>query len=247
MNSLTKTFFLSHCRQTIVDKITELKTQGYELTSKKDNTPLTNLDTAISEIVENFIHTKFKEICFYSEEKHKTLFFPALIIDPIDGTREFINNIPEYCVSVGFYFEQSILSQNNWSWIYNPATQEEFLQTKTIRYKKKKNLLGFISKTEYASGFLNNTKGSNIKIQPIGSIAYKLALLAQGKCDFVISSKPKNIWDIAAGVLQCAEAGYKFYEKGKEVTKLDKIKYLPPLLWCHEKDKERITSSLEKS
>ena len=46
-----------------------------------------------------------------------------------------------------------------------------------------------------------------LTVRPMGSVAYKLAQVAQGKCDMTFSLVPKNEWDICAGTLLVTEAG----------------------------------------
>jgi myo-inositol-1(or 4)-monophosphatase len=49
--------------------------------------------------------------------------------------------------------------------------------------------------------------GDILTVRPMGSVAYKLAQVAQGTCDLTFSLVPKNEWDICAGTLLVTEAG----------------------------------------
>ena len=80
----------------------------------------------------------------------------------------------------------------------------------------------------------------------MGSIAYKLARLANGESDFVVSLAPKNIWDIAGGTLLCFKSGMKFYSQGKEVTKVQKL-YQPPLIWSSSEVSPELLKLFERT
>jgi myo-inositol-1(or 4)-monophosphatase len=60
----------------------------------------------------------------------------------------------------------------------------------------------------------------------------------------VLSKRPKNIWDISAGTIMCADQGISFFEMGKKIEKLDKTEYQPPLIWCREEHYSKIYSIL---
>ena len=103
--------------------------------------------------------------------------------------------------------------------MYNPATNELFYAQKNkgafynnnkIQCSKKKKLKDIniiVSRSETKSGLWNNYNSIiNNKIE-IGSVAYKLGLIAAGKYDFFATLKPKNEWDICAGQIILEEAG----------------------------------------
>lgn len=206
------------------------ETLDFKVTEKTPGDPVTMIDLAISQNV--------KQICdseglnFYSEEETRDWKLPLIIIDPIDGTRELIERRPECAVSIALIKNWDFTSSENEGWIFNPFTEETFTektnQSKTLADKQ----IGYVSRSEWKAGLFNNIHDKRIELKAVGSIAYKLALLSAGKIDFVVSLKPKNIWDIAAGTILCEKLGLEFYSEGKRVTKITKELYLPPLLWC---------------
>ena len=153
-----------------------------------------------------------------------------MAIDPIDGTREYILNLPEWAVSVGHFSHESFKGEG---WVYNPSTLEIFTGSGKVREIKNNIYEGEVSRSEWSKGLYSEIKNEKFKFTPKGSIAYKLGRLSDGKIDFVVSLAPKNIWDIAGGTLLCQKAGLKFYSEGKEVIKVKKL-YHPPLIWCRE-------------
>jgi myo-inositol-1(or 4)-monophosphatase len=136
-------------------------------------------------------------------EKHR-----VWVVDPIDGTREFVAGIPEWCVSVGLVENGRAIAGG----ICNPTTGETFLGSletgityngKRVWTSKKRDLAGAVvlaSRTEFERGDWECFQHNHLVIRPVGSVAYKLALVAAGLADATWSLSPKNEWDIAAGV-----------------------------------------------
>lgn len=152
-----------------------------------------------------------------------------MALDPLDGTREYISGNTEWALSVGCFENENFEGQG---WVYNPAKQELFDHAEKIPFKTKSSYRGEVSLSEWNQGLYKDIHSDQFKIHPVGSIAYKLARLSKGECDFVISRRPKNIWDIAGGTLLCKLAGMKMYSQGKEVTTVKDL-YQAPLIWCH--------------
>ncbi len=137
------------------------------------------------------------------------------VVDPLDGTREFVAGIPEFCVSIGFVENGRPLAGG----IYNPATQEEFLGAidcgvlyngRPARASQRTTLQGALvlaSRSEVNRGEWNQFMNDECRIQPLGSVAYKLALVAAGLADITFTLIPKNEWDVAAGAALVESAG----------------------------------------
>lgn len=198
---------------------------------KQDGSPVTELDLFLSSHVETLMDRHFAGVTFYSEEKFSDWSFPLLALDPLDGTREYIDGRPEWALSIGLFHTEKFEGDG---WVYNPMTKECFDNPSTLEFPKKSTYRGEVSRSEWKLGFFTNKLTEHFELRPVGSIAYKLGRLAYGKCDYVVSLRPKNIWDIAGGTLLCQQAGFRFYSQGKEVKDVRKL-YEPPLIWCHEK------------
>ena len=200
-----------------------------EISYKVDGTPVTALDYKISEIFENFCHEN--EIHFLCEENSvRTFQYPLMILDPVDGTREFIDGLPEFAVSCGIYRE------NNWgggeAWIFNLATEEQAKSHCLTEINKRETPeFTYVSRSKSAQGLFQD--GTRYHKKELGSIAYKLLKLAKGECDFIVSVRAKNIWDIAAGTTLCQKQGICLYGSSGEIKSLEAILFSPPLLWCY--------------
>ena len=137
------------------------------------------------------------------------------IVDPLDGTLEFIAGIPEWCVSIGWIEQGRAVAGG----IYNPVTRELFLGSLEtgVTYNgspatasKKENLAGALvlaSRSEVKRGEWADLQNAPFVVRPTGSVAYKLALVAAGLAHATWTLSPKNEWDIAAGVALVESAG----------------------------------------
>lgn len=197
---------------------------------KQDGSPVTELDLFLSSHVENLMEKHFPDVTFYSEEKFSDWKFPLLALDPLDGTREYIEGRDEWAISIGLFQNENFEGEG---WVYNPKKNECVSEVVPQPFVEKSVYRGEVSRSEWKKGLFNGKSTEQFTVEPVGSIAYKLSRLVSGKCDFVVSLNPKNIWDIAGGTLLCKQAGLKFYSEGKEVTSVEKL-YRPPLIWCHE-------------
>jgi myo-inositol-1(or 4)-monophosphatase len=137
------------------------------------------------------------------------------VVDPLDGTREFVQGIPEFCVSIGFVENGRPVAGG----IHNPATNETFLGSvdsgvtyngKPAQTSQRKTLDGALvlaSRSEVKRGEWKPFESSPFKIRAMGSVAYKLALVAAGLADVTFTLTPKNEWDVVAGAALVLSAG----------------------------------------
>ncbi len=206
---------------------------------KEEYELVTDLDLLLSQEVKSFIAKK--NLHFLSEEEdEKLLQYPLVILDPIDGTKEFVRGNPEYALSLAFMQSARLNHCDNWGWIFNPV----FSKFK-VPSREKGKLLGFVSRSEWEDGLYSNFKSNVIKLCPVGSIAFKLDLLAKNYCDFVITLKGKNIWDIAGGTVECQKKEIKLFHKKKELESFDSIRYTSPMTWCREDHFKTIADSFK--
>jgi myo-inositol-1(or 4)-monophosphatase len=137
------------------------------------------------------------------------------VVDPLDGTREFVAGIPEYCISVAMVEDGVPVAGG----ICNPASNEIFLGSletgvtyngKPARPSQRTVLGGALllaSRSETKRGEWKRFDSAKFKIRPMGSVAYKLALVSAGLADATFTLTPKNEWDVAAGAALVKSAG----------------------------------------
>jgi myo-inositol-1(or 4)-monophosphatase len=197
---------------------------------KSDNTLITEIDTKISNFFKQ--HPSAKDYHFYSEEEYSSLKFPSLILDPIDGTRELVAGRAECAVSAAFMNTPEL--SDGYALILNPFTGFSLTTSDKPSWVPReltRKPLGLVSRSEWEANAFNNLNGE-FDLIPRGSIAFKLALLASGSADFVVSLKSKNIWDIAAGTMLCHQRGIEMWSADQRITELNKSNYSAPLIWC---------------
>jgi myo-inositol-1(or 4)-monophosphatase len=137
------------------------------------------------------------------------------IVDPLDGTREFVAGIPEYCISVAMVEDGVPIAGG----ICNPASNEVFLGSLEtgLTYNGKQaqpsprtvleGALLLASRSETKRGEWKRFEGAKFKVRPMGSVAYKLALVSAGLADATFTLTPKNEWDVAAGAALVRSGG----------------------------------------
>ena len=143
------------------------------------------------------------------------------IIDPIDGTMNFLNGVPQFAISIGYEENQEIKC----GVIFNPITNEMFIAEKgngaflnnsRIRVSNKKNLQDSLLvtggpkqsskiKDKIFSEYISvSKKVSNVR--KFGSASLDLAYVASGRFDGYWQ-RELNYWDVAAGIIIVKEAG----------------------------------------
>jgi len=143
------------------------------------------------------------------------------IIDPIDGTMNFLNGIPQFAISVGYEEDNEIKC----GVIFNPITNEMYLAEKgngaylnnsRIRVSNKKSIKDSIIvtggpkqsskiKEKIFSEYINVSKNVS-NVRKFGSAALDMAYVASGRFDGYWQ-RELNYWDIAAGIIIIKEAG----------------------------------------
>ncbi len=144
------------------------------------------------------------------------------IIDPIDGTSNFLHGIPHFSISIALKSNKEIVS----GLVFDPIKNEMFYGEKNngayfnnqrIRVSKKKNL----DECLFATGGKNEILNS-LNVRKTGSAALDMAYVGAGRYDGYFQ-KNLNIWDIAAGIIIVNEAGGKINEidySSNEVTEI---------------------------
>ncbi|MEE3234102.1 MAG: 3'(2'),5'-bisphosphate nucleotidase CysQ [Candidatus Latescibacterota bacterium] len=180
---------------------------------------LSEADISVNKLLKSRLTSGFPNYGWLSEEtiddderlnkKH------VWIIDPIDGTREFVEGIPEYVICIALVENGAPIVGVQ----YNPALDQlfaairnggSFLNGKRIFCSESRDLSKAsvaVSRSEYKRGEIEPFRSYMGELTPIGSVAYKLALVASGHYDINFSVQPKNEWDVCAGDLLIREAG----------------------------------------
>ena len=159
------------------------------------------------------------------------------VIDPIDGTTNFLHGIPHFCISIGLKFRDEIIS----GIIFDPIKNEIFYAEKNqgaffnnhrIRVSKRKNLDECLFATNK-----NGLSSADLNARIFGSAALDLAYVASGRIDGYFQNG-LNLWDIAAGTLIVKEAGG--IVNNYDLKKTKNIKVVASSEIIHEKMLKRL-------
>jgi myo-inositol-1(or 4)-monophosphatase len=150
-----------------------------------------------------------------ADSEHRLHCRRVWIVDPLDGTRDFLAARPEYSTSIALC-EDGVPVLGG---VCNPAAGVTVLGGPGLGVQVTGSpklawppapeaafkVLG--SRSEWQRGEWKRFESAGLALLPMGSVAYKLALVAAGACDATWTLKPKSEWDVAAGVALVRGAG----------------------------------------
>src|SRR6202158_3105248 len=191
---------------------------GYQIDSKGKNNPVPPADFEADSKLKQILRDAFPAYGWLSEETvdndDRLTRERVWIVDPLDGTKEFIKGIPEFVVAIALT-ERGVPMMGV---TYNPIKHELFcgvrgagcyLDGKAVTVSHTHTLdhsTILASRSETARGEWKAYEGRVI-VKAIGSVAYKLALVAAGHADATFTLTPKSEWDIASGGALIMAAG----------------------------------------
>jgi len=200
---------------------------GGEVAVTGDSTgdPVTEADLESNDLLRSTILGAFPDDGWLSEENvdsdDRLAKKRVWIVDPLDGTKEFLDRVPEFCVCVALVED----GQPHLAVEYNPVTDElfhavrgggAFLNDAPIHVTDQAELRHariLASRSEEERGEWGAYQPL-MKVELTGSVAYKFARVAAGHGDGTFTLTPKNEWDVCAGTLLVTEAGGMVTEPG---------------------------------
>ncbi|NND04085.1 MAG: 3'(2'),5'-bisphosphate nucleotidase CysQ [Acidimicrobiia bacterium] len=188
-----------------------------EAQMKLGDDPLTAADVAVDEALRNAL-PRDGEGWLSEETADDPLRLECSrvwIVDPIDGTREFVMGIPEWCVSIALVVDGrpvagGILSVANDQRIVGSVDDGITLNGESVACTARDDIRGALvlgSRSEVKRGEWAPFFSTPIAVRNMGSVAYKLGLVAAGLADATWTLVPKNEWDVAGGAALVAAAG----------------------------------------
>ncbi|MBI4527932.1 MAG: 3'(2'),5'-bisphosphate nucleotidase CysQ [Deltaproteobacteria bacterium] len=191
--------------------------KDYRIEQKGKNNPVTTADLEANRRIREIILGRYPEDAWLSEEDRDNLrrlnSRRVWVVDPIDGTREFIEGVPQFAVSIGLVLEgRSVLGV-----VYNPAEDQLYLAARgsgaqlngqSVEVSSRKEVQGarlLVSRSEPRRKF--QPFAELCSVEPVGSIAYRLAMVAGGGGDGTLTFRSLREWDVCAGTLIVEEAG----------------------------------------
>ena len=223
-------------------KILEIYNSDFKINYKNDSSPLTLADTESNKIICEKLKKEFKKIPIISEEnKVRNLSSETFfLVDPLDGTKEFIARNGEFTVNVALV----IKNKPKLGVIQIPVKSTQYFTDGTYSYKYKKALKKISSysknkkiRVTISRSHLDQTTrkilddSKKFSIIKAGS-SLKFCLISEGKADIYIRNGKTMGWDIAAGIAILKNAGGSTLNfKFKEI-KLNKKTFINESFFC---------------
>ncbi len=214
----------------IVKKAGEIFKQGYfsqkevEFKGKKDL--VTKYDKEIENFLKKEFANRFADFSLIAEESDNTheIFDNSIIIDPIDGTTNFVNRVPHCAISIGVYKSKKPYL----GVVYNPILNElytaqtgcgAYLNGTRLKVSTNSNFQTSLISTGFPYSGATNSHDldfviENLRrilpkcqdIRRLGSASVDLCMVASGVFEgyYEINLKP---WDVSAGIIILKEAG----------------------------------------
>jgi myo-inositol-1(or 4)-monophosphatase len=189
----------------------------FDVQEKSKNNPVTTADLEANRKIREIILGCFPHDGWLSEEdqdsSQRLSRSRVWVVDPIDGTKEFIEGVPQFAVSIGFVVD----GRPKVAVVYNPVEdsfykavtgQGAFLNHQPIRVTPRNDIDGallLVSRSEPRRKF--QVFIDRCEIKPVGSIAFRLAKVAGGDGDGTLTFRSIHEWDVCGGVLLVEEAG----------------------------------------
>jgi myo-inositol-1(or 4)-monophosphatase len=196
---------------------------GLEVRAKQRNDFVTRVDQAAEEAILEVVRKAYPDHAVLAEESGKSAGSAEYewIIDPLDGTTNFIHGFPQYCVSIGIRHRGALAH----GVVYDPIRNElftaskgrgAFLNDRRIRVSKCARLgdalvgTGFpfkeVARLEVYVKQLDTLMRASSGVRRAGAAALDLAYVACGRLD-AFWEMGLSAWDMAAGALMILEAG----------------------------------------
>ena len=213
----------------------ELYLKGLKIETKSDGSPVSNGDLKVNEIITEKIKHLTPDIPIISEEtvnlKEKNKFKVFWLIDPIDGTKEYIAGRDEYTLNASLIVNQipkiglvGVPKKNRlfFSYAKNNSYLIELNKITKINCSKKNKrdeVIAVSSVSKPSEIILKKLKDYNVTSIVKMASSYKFCVIANGEFDIYAASERANEWDYAAGHAVAVNAG-------AIITTLDKKPFL---------------------
>ncbi|SCZ67501.1 3'(2'),5'-bisphosphate nucleotidase CysQ [Thiohalomonas denitrificans] len=207
-------------------RILEIYEAGFKIEQKEDETPLTEADTAASDIIEKGLSELTPELPVLTEESVKIPYSVRRrwsrywLVDPLDGTREFIQRTGEFTVNIALIHDQEPVlgivyapamgvyyyaCRGQGAYKRNDCCNPERIRTRRLEPGRPVVVAGSRShRGDAMEAFLKQLR--EYEFVPLGS-ALKSCLVAEGTADIYARLGPTSEWDTAATQCIVEEAG----------------------------------------
>ncbi len=197
--------------------------EGLKIEIKEDNSPVSNGDLRVNELITKKINELTPSIPIVSEEtvdlgkKNTSKIF--WLIDPIDGTKEYIAGKDEFTLNAALIINTvpvlglvGVPKKNRLFFTYGPGESYLIEQSKIIKLNCKKQqpknkIVALSSDIKPSDLILNKLKEHNVTSIVKMASSYKFCVIATGEYDIYAARERANEWDYAAGHAVAQNAG----------------------------------------
>ena len=229
------------------EKSVEIQKKGLKIIMKPDNTPVSNGDLEVNKILTEKIKELTPNIPIVSEEtvdlKKKNIFSTYWLIDPIDGTKEYIAGKDDYTINAGLIINKlpglgivGVPKKNRLFYSYGKDNSYMIENEKLIKLncKNKKNLnkklIGLTNDLNPPTDVLNKLREFGVTSFEKQSCSYKYCLIATGEFDIYVDKVRAREWDDAAGQAIAEHAGAIVTTLNGDLFKYGKEDYRNPTI-----------------
>ncbi|MBL42589.1 MAG: 3'(2'),5'-bisphosphate nucleotidase [Rhodospirillaceae bacterium] len=226
--------------------ILEVKKNKIDVNYKNDKSPITNADRQANDIIMKKLRVLTPEIEIISEENKNNPLISSDIfwmIDPLDGTKEFINGSDDFTVNIGLIKNKipifgliyapskdiTYYTKNNCSYILLNKNSEKKIETKKNKLKYEIALMSNSHNNKDTEDFINNNAIPSVK--KVGS-SLKFCLVASGEGDIYPRFGRTMEWDTAAGQAIVEAAGGKVELLNGNALTYGKKNFINPSFIC---------------
>ncbi len=233
----------------------------FTVTEKSHRNLVTQADLESQKTIEEILNQHFPDHGFLGEEEHSSRNLDSeyrWIVDPLDGTTNYVHQLPSYSVSIGLCHRDEVIV----GVVYDPVLDECFVAEKGQGAKLNGETIGVSGIDEMNRALIAISLSSTVQpgseeinqflailfraqaVRRLGSAALNLCYVAMGRLDGYWALAV-NAWDIAAGSLILAEAGGVIRHSENRTLDLDDPRFIAAAndrLWKEFFDAVQVTS-----
>ncbi len=188
---------------------------------KKDGSPVSDLDVKIENFVRSQACSLLPKFQLIGEESELPTFWAEnyLVVDPIDGTENFVSGIPIWGIGLALIINNKLVA----SWIHFPEISmsvysQELRERLTVPPLNPRKPLGKTRVRGYSSNTNWNVEGLTLagEVRVFGCSLFNILLASQGAIHYKSSTNGVRIWDILPSALIALESGRRVLINGRD-------------------------------
>ena len=248
-------------------RILEVYHRGFDVHTKQDGSPVTTADQAAHELIIAELNRLAPDVPVLSEESPPAVFDERhswsryWLIDPLDGTKEFISRRGEFTVNIALISARQpvlgvvytpVQELAHWAWVDGGAFRQAGTeQPQAIQVREYDGgVPTVVASRSHGTGNLEkflasvNQEYGGYELISMGS-ALKICIVAEGRADIYPRLGPTGEWDTAAAHCVLAEAGGRLTDRDGDALLYNKESILNPWImasgggsenWCRHLD-----------